>query len=203
MSNKKITVKEKKIGLSEVYKIVKRKLETPEQWALNNEISRLQKMSAIIGQPIEGLKEMIAKLNAITEIVSIKEYSNLVPTAGLEAISDHLANNSPTPSTLKINNVALGTGTTAPAAGDTTLETEVYRNNVASSTNSGAIAYVSGFFSATEDDDTYREVGLFINGDGTGNPDTGTLFSRSAINITKSNTETLTIDYTLTLTAVT
>lgn len=195
----KIKLKKKQsLGLKGVYKIVKRKLETPEQWALNNEIARLQAMSRLIGKPIPGLREMISRLNAMCEITEIVHQANLVTTAGLEAITDHLANNSPTPSTLKINDVALGTGTTAPALGDTTLETEVYRNNVASSTNAGAIAYVTGFFSATEDDDTYREVGLFIAGEGTGNPDTGTLFSRAAINITKSNTETLTIDYTIT-----
>lgn len=122
---------------------------------------------------------------------------NLIPTCARTAIAQHLSNASPTPSTLRINYSALGTGTTAPANGDTTLETESYRKLISSETNADNIAYFTAFYTAVECNGTYREAGLFING--TGTIDTGTLFSRVAINITKTVSETLTIDYTVTI----
>lgn len=138
--------------------------------------------------------------DAVTgKIKRVQEVRNLIPTVGRTAVADHLTATSPSPAALRINDVALGTGVTPPANGDTTLETESYRNAVASQTKSNNIAYVTGFYSATEVTGTFKEVGLFINGSGTGNPDTGTLFSRAAIDITKTNTETLTIDYTITI----
>lgn len=122
---------------------------------------------------------------------------NLIPTVGRAAIANHLSNASPSPTTLRVNYVALGSGTNAPANGDTTLQTETYRNTTASQTNANNIAYISGFYSATETTGTYREAGLFIAG--TASANTGTLLSRVAINITKSSSETLTLDWTITI----
>lgn len=133
------------------------------------------------------------------KIKLIQKRHNLIPTAGRAAIANQLTSSSPSPDPLRINNCAVGTGTNAPANSDTQLQTESYRNNVASETNSTNVAYVTGFFGATECNGTYREAGLFIAGSGTGNPNTGTLLSRVAINITKSNTETLTLDWTITI----
>lgn len=124
---------------------------------------------------------------------------NLVVDAGLEALLHHLAEGSPTPAVLRINKIALGTGTNAPNAADTQLQTEVYRNNTASANVVGTVMTITGFFSAAEDNDTYREAGLFILG--TASADTGTLFSRVAINITKSAIQTMTIEWTITMTA--
>lgn len=131
------------------------------------------------------------------KIIRKYEYHNLLPTVGRTAVANHLTSSSPSPADLRINYVALGTGVTAPANGDTILQTEVYRNAVASETNANNIAYITGFFSATETTGTYREAGLFING--TASANSGTLLSRVAINITKSNTETLTLDWSLTI----
>lgn len=126
----------------------------------------------------------------------VVEAQNILPTVGRTAIMDHLTNASPSPSSLRINKVALGTGTTTPANADTTLDTETYRNNVASQTKSNNIGYVTGFFSATETSGTFKEVGLFING--SAGADTGTLFSHATIDTTKTTLQTLTIDYTIT-----
>lgn len=130
-------------------------------------------------------------------IKRVKKYHNLIPTVGRTAIANYLTDSTPSPATLRINYVALGSGTNAPANGDTTLQTEVYRNAVASQTNSNNIAYITGFYNATETTGTYREAGLFIAG--TGAADSGTLFSRVAINITKAATESLTLDWTITI----
>ena len=123
-------------------------------------------------------------------------YENIIPTVGREMIANNLTDSTPT-NTMLVNKVALGTGTNTPANGDTTLQTETYRNDVASRTNAQNIAYITGFFSATEVSGTFREVGLFV--DGTGSANTGVLLLRVAINVTKSTSETLTIDWTLTI----
>ena len=131
------------------------------------------------------------------KIKRVAEYDNLITTVGRQLLADNLTNSVPD-NTPRINYVGLGSGTTAPANADTTLETEAYRNAIASETNSANIAYFTGFFDATETIGTYKEAGLFA--DGTGAADSGVLFSHVAIDITKSATETLTVDWTVTIT---
>lgn len=128
--------------------------------------------------------------------VQVFEYENLIPTVGRTMIANNLANTSPT-NVMYAKYIELGSGTTAPANGDTTLETSVYRNAVASRTNASNIAYVTAFFNATETSGTYREAGIFC--DGTASAGTGVLLSRVAINVTKTTSQTLTIDWTLTI----
>lgn len=124
-------------------------------------------------------------------------YKNLIPTAGRQAIANFLTSSTPSPSTLYCSHTALGSGTNAPANSDTQLQTETFRKAVASSTNAANIAFVSAFYTAAEAVATHREAGIFIAGTGVAN--SGTLFSRVAINITKGATETLTIDYQVTI----
>lgn len=136
-------------------------------------------------------------IDALTGVIKRRHvYHNIIPTVGRELIANQLTAASPT-NTPRVTHVALGSGTNVPANGDTTLQTEVYRNTAASRTNVSNVAYVTGFFSAVETTGTYREVGLFCNG--TGTVDTGVLLSRVAVNITKSASETLTLDWTLTI----
>ena len=139
---------------------------------------------------------LVAELNDICE-TKIIFADNIIPTTGLALITNNLTDASPTNS-MRINYCSVGTGTTAPALGDTTLETETFRNTIASQTNSSGVAYNTMFISAGDDDGTYKEFGLFA--DATVTLDSGVLFSRVAINITKSNLQTLTIDHTLSLT---
>lgn len=128
--------------------------------------------------------------------VQVFEYENIIPTSGRTNIANHLTAAVPT-NALRLNKAALGTGTNAPANSDTQLQTETYRNDLASRTNNANIAYVTAFFTATEVTGTFREAGIFS--DGTASANTGVLFSRVAINITKSNSQTLTLDWTLTV----
>lgn len=134
-----------------------------------------------------------AKTGRIKRVITVE---NIIPTVGREMLANNLTAASPT-NTPRVTHVALGSGTNTPANGDTTLQTETYRNAAASRTNVSNIAYVTGFFSATETSGTYREVALFCNG--TGSANSGVLLSRVAVNITKSTSETLTIDWTLTI----
>ncbi len=120
---------------------------------------------------------------------------NLIPTVGRSVLAQRLANT--LTYTGVINKVALGTGSTPPANGDTRLTTEVYRNNASSLTYANNIAYITGFFTAAECNGTYNEAGLFI--DGAAGANTGQLFSHVLVNVSKSSVQTLTIDWTLTI----
>lgn len=174
------------------YRFTKAFLETPEQFALDAKIKDLKTR----GEHPSIWLPLVRDLNRICR-TEILEVENLIPTVGRAAIASHLTSSSPSPSTLRINKAALGTSTTAPANADTQLGTETYRNDIASETNSNNIAYMTGFFSATETTGAFKEAGLFIAG--TASANTGTLLSHVAINITKGATETLTIDWTLTI----
>ena len=124
------------------------------------------------------------------------EKDNLIVTSGRGWIASRLAQTG-SPADIRITHSALGTGTNAPANADTLLQAEVYRKNIASATSDNNIAYLTAFYSATEYTGTIKEAGMFINGGAGAN--TGTLFSRIAIDTVKSAVETLTIDYTITL----
>ncbi len=142
--------------------------------------------------------EAILRDGITGEVVERKLYHNIIPTVGRTAIMSWLCETSPSPATIKVNYVAVGTGTTAPANSDTQLQTETYRNALYTGTKSGSVGTLTGFFSMVETSGTFREAGLFIAGTGTVN--SGTLLSHVAINITKSLSQTLTLIWTLTLT---
>jgi len=114
---------------------------------------------------------------------------NLVTTDGFNVLARILANDNTYSG--NINYTALWSDNTAPALGDSTLGTEVYRKAVSSSSFNGATANIETFYTATETSGTYEEYGNFI--DGTGSADSGQLFNRFTQSVTKSNTETLNV----------
>ncbi len=182
MKGKRLHRREKSV-MKGVYTFTKAILETPAQFALEARIRKERDMG-------KDVYELVRQLNSMckTEVTVVE---NIIPTAGRAAIANALTDVTPSPSALVITHMALGSGTNVPANGDVALQTEVYRNAIASNTNASNVAYATGFFSTTETSGTYREVGLFIA--------STTMLSRSAINITKSAVETLTIDYTITI----
>ncbi len=80
----------------------------------------------------------------------------MVPNAGLTELLNRMfgvsANATPY--------VAVGTGTTAPAEGDTTLETEVSRKLAGSVAVADNVATIKGFFNTAEGNGTISETGL-------------------------------------------
>jgi len=130
------------------------------------------------------------------EVKRVYDYENLIPTVARAMIANNLTDSTPT-NAMRINYTALGTGVTAPANADIKLETESFRKEVSSETNASNIAYFTAFYTAAEVSGTFREAGVFC--DATGVADSGVLFSRVAINITKSVTESLTVDYAITI----
>lgn len=183
------TSKQEGISLKGVYTFWKATLTKPEHFWLQDKIKKLRDSG-------KEYMHLVRILNEITEAEKIV-VENLVPTAGRALIAQFLGSTTPSPSTLYPNYVALGSSVTAPANGDTTLTTETYRNAVASRTSSSNVAYITGFFTTTETTGTYRECGLFVAG--TASANTGTLMSHVAINITKSGTDTLTLDWAITI----
>lgn len=83
-----------------------------------------------------------------------------------------------------VTHIATGSGTTAPLVGDTTLETETYRE-VAISTNTATTSFTIEIFQDISENNVNNiaEVGVFDAGSG------GNMYSRNLTNIIqKSNT---------------
>ncbi len=129
--------------------------------------------------------------------VQVLEYDNIVTAVCWAMIANNMFSATPTNSML-VNKAALGTSTTTPATSQTQLVAEVYRNNIASKSNIANIGYATAYFNATETSGTYREAAIFSNGTATAN--SGVMVSRVAINVTKTTSQTLTIDWTLQIT---
>ncbi|NTW04528.1 MAG: hypothetical protein HGA27_00235 [Peptococcaceae bacterium] len=97
--------------------------------------------------------------------------------------------------------LALGTGTTAPVANNTKLETEGSRKIVSSKTRQGSELRIRTYFLASEINQTWTEFGLFVEGTSVAN--SGVLFNRIVPTggITKASNQTLTIEIRLTISA--
>ena len=97
---------------------------------------------------------------------------NLVVTAGKVLVADFLVGETRT----GLNYHAIGTNTTAPAAGDTQLGTETARKAFTSIARSSTSVVVSVFYTAAQSTFNIKEGGIFGNG-ATAAADSGTLFS--------------------------
>ncbi len=106
----------------------------------------------------------------LTEIRS----PNLVVSAGKVLVADLL---------LDVEDVgltyhAIGTGSTAPAAGDTALDTETARKAWTSKGRTGAVLTYTVFYLASECSYSITEVGVFGSATASGTADSGVLFAR-------------------------
>jgi hypothetical protein len=117
---------------------------------------------------------------------------NLITTAGRNAIVSRLASS---PGTAVPTHMAIGTGATAAAAGDTTLQTELDRNAVTSNTASANVLTMVGDWAAGDGTGAITEAGVLSASSG------GTLFARAVFSvINKAAGDTLQITWTFTLT---
>jgi hypothetical protein len=116
-------------------------------------------------------------------------YENVITAAYWELIANNVVD--PTPTSMLLTEAVLGSGTSTPATSDTALQTETYRNTIFSKSNLANVASITAFFNATETSGTFREAGLVTGDD--------ILASRVAINITKTTSQTMTFDWTLTI----
>ncbi len=127
-------------------------------------------------------------------------YKNIIPTVSRQQIAKALAGSITLAAEIKVNFQELGTGTNAPANGDTGLQTATgsTRKALSSAGFSANQLNLTSFWAVGEATGTWREFGSFINGTSTSN--SGVLFNRVAINITVTGADALTIDGTITLT---
>jgi hypothetical protein len=120
------------------------------------------------------------------------EVPNLVVSTGLAFIASRMKDTTDA----AMSHMAIGTGSTAAAAGNTTLGTEAARVALTSTTvTANAIAYVASFGAGTGTG-AITEAGIF--NDGT----TGTLLCRTVFDVVnKGANDTLQITWTITLSA--
>jgi hypothetical protein len=94
---------------------------------------------------------------------------------------------------------AIGTGSAAPAAGNTALGTESKRLAFTSRERSGALLSLTAFYLASESTFHIRELGVFGGAAAGSTPGSGTLFSRALYDVDNSGgTNDLTFTYELT-----
>lgn len=123
-----------------------------------------------------------------------RKVHNLVVNTGLAHIADQLSSS---PGQGAMSHMAVGTGTNAAAAGDTTLQTELDRNALTSRTDSGAVTTYVGTWSAGDGTGAITESGIFNAAS------SGTMLARVVFSvINKGSADTLVITHTLTFAAV-
>ncbi len=143
--------------------------------------------------PMSRFQELTQELSRICEVRE-RIVQNLVVLAGRAVFARRLIGD--TTYTGAIDYGVLGTGSAAPASGNTKLGTEVFRKLFKSRTRITSAATLGYYYSTTDDDDTYEEFGVVI--DGTASVDTGQLFSRVLTGSwVKTNLEAMTVFITL------
>lgn len=121
-----------------------------------------------------------------------REINNLVVDTGLDYIASRMKDVTED----AMSYMAIGTGTTAAAAGDTTLGTELDRNALTSTTvTSNSIAYVASW-GAGDGTGAVTEAGIFNAASA------GTMLARTVFDVVnKAANDTLSITWTITLSA--
>jgi len=120
---------------------------------------------------------------------------NLVVNLGKEVFARLIAGD--TTFSGGVNYLAAGTDASSPAVTDALLGNEIDRSEVDSIVRTGNQASLDFIFSATQAIGDLKELGAFI--DGTLVADTGQLFDRVNIDITKTGLNSLTVNLVVTV----
>lgn len=133
----------------------------------------------------------IERRDILGNLIEAREVPNLVTTVGKNVIANRLA---ASPTNAAMTHMAIGTGSTAAANGDTTLGTEVARVAITSGTPStNTVVYVATFPAGTGTA-TIAEAGM-LNASSVGD-----LLCRSVFTaIVKGASDSLTITWTVTI----
>jgi len=120
----------------------------------------------------------------------VKEIPNLVVTAGKSFVSSRMKDTTKA----AMSHMAIGTGTTAAAAGNTTLVTEADRNALTSTTvTNNEIAYVCTW-AAGDGTGAITEAGLFNASSG------GDMLCRTVFSVVnKGSADSMTVTWTITV----
>jgi hypothetical protein len=124
------------------------------------------------------------------KLKQVADIPNLVVTAGKGFIASRMT----AASASVMSHMAVGTGTTSPVAGDTTLETELARVALTSGTTAGAVATYVASFPAGTGTGALTEAGIFNAGS------SGTMLCRTTFSvINKGASDSMTITWTVTV----
>tara|TARA_A100001388_G_scaffold201663_1_gene152768 strand:- start:733 stop:1155 length:423 start_codon:yes stop_codon:yes gene_type:complete len=136
----------------------------------------------------DGLK-LTGKLSIAINDEVVKEVPNLVVTAGKNYVADRIKNNSTV-----MSHMAIGTGSTAAAAGDTALGSQTARTALTSTTvTNNEIVYVDTFPAGTGTG-AITEAGIFNASSG------GTMLCRTVFSVVnKGANDAMTITWTVTV----
>ena len=110
------------------------------------------------------------------EVVAVIENPNIICNEGLLLFAGFTIDESATYDT-GLTYCEMGTGTTAPAAGDTTLTTFHHRNAITSDSRAAYETTFSTFFTAAESTAAIKEAGTWGGGDAAAGQATGLLFA--------------------------
>lgn len=146
---------------------------------INSEIQATGRLSVVLKDSDGNIKDS-------------RDINNLVVTSGLGFIASRMKDTTDD----AMSYMSIGTGTTAAAAGDTTLATELDRNAITSTTVTGnEIAYVSSW-AAGDGTGAVTEAGIFNASSA------GTMLARTVFSVVnKAANDTLSITWTITLSA--
>jgi len=137
----------------------------------------------------DGLK-LKGKLSIALNDEVVQEVDNLVVTAGKEYVASRMKDTTAT----AMSHMAIGSGTTNPAAGDTALETELGRVALTSTTVSGAVVTYVATFAAGTGTGAVTEAGI-LNASSS-----GTLLCRTEFSVVnKGASDSMTITWTVTV----
>lgn len=129
-------------------------------------------------------------------LIEVKEFDNLVVSAVKNAFAAML-NSEVSAFTGKVNYGAVGTSTASPALTDTTLTAEIARVVPESNARANNVTTITFYFDTATGNGLLKEFGAFI--DGTASANTGTLFDRVNIDVTKTSLTSLRITLTITV----
>ena len=137
----------------------------------------------------DGLK-MKGRLTIALNDEVVQEVDNLVVTTGKNYVASRIKDASATAMT----HMAIGTGSTAAAAGDTALGSESARTTLTSTTvSTNTVVYVDSFGAGTGTG-AITEAGLFNASSG------GTMFCRTVFSVVnKGADDSMTITWTITV----
>ncbi len=137
-----------------------------------------------------NLKVILTDSNGV--IKDEREINNLVVSTGLDFIASRMKDTTAD----AMSYMAIGTGTTAAAAGDTTLGTELDRNALTSTTVASNVTTYVASWAAGDGTGAITEAGIFNAVSG------GTMLARTVFDVVnKGANDSLTITWSITISA--
>lgn len=165
----------------------------------SDELGVSDSISPVIGRGVAAADDLAIRGHVLLEVRgpdgNVKqrvESDNLIVTVGKNGIADQLL---ASPTINKPTHMAVGTGATAPAAGNTALGAEVDRNALTTKTRSANVVTMVGDWAAGDATNAaLAEAGIFDAAS------TGNLYARATFTaIDKGASDTLSITWTFTV----